>query len=145
MNSPKRSSFSDVRDDILGQHAGLRVLLAQLDATAERVVRSDRCVCSDLDRALETLVRELANHLAFEEAALSALSGPAGGWHPDELTRLGREHERQREELARITREACGADDPISLALAVRAFVADVLLDMTVEEDRLRRLDVPEG
>lgn len=143
MSSARPLSFAAVRDDIVSQHARLRVLLDQLDAGAERVVRADHCGPSSTDKLLDDLVRQLEDHMVFEEQALPAVSVSNAAWDAHELARLRREHQRQREELTRMTREAHGSDDPLSLALAIRAFVADVRLDMNIEEERLQRQTLP--
>jgi len=135
-------SFAVVRADILDQHARLRLLLDRLDAKAEGVVRSDRSGASEMSGMLEGLLDELAAHMAFEEEALAGGPGAAGVWEAADLVLLTEEHQRQRAELARIEREALHPDDPLSLALAIRAFIADVRLDMSMEEDRLQRRSV---
>jgi iron-sulfur cluster repair protein YtfE (RIC family) len=134
----KRSAepAKDVAATIAVQHDHLRAMLRTLDAEAIEVVRAATRVPCDLPRKLEVLVRALREHLDFEEHALATdlvakeLGGPAA-----EAT-LHQEHARQREELARLTREARSSDDRISLSLAIRCFVSDVLLDMTLEERR---------
>ena len=136
-------SFPAVRDDILQQHARLRRRLDNLDANAQGVVRSDLTGASELTRMLDGLLHDLAAHMAFEERALARAPSLPGTWDPGDLERLEKEHERQREELARIEREALHPDDPLSLALAIRSFIADVRLDMSMEEDRLHRWSPP--
>jgi hypothetical protein len=73
----------------------------------------------------------------FEERAIAEDSIKRGARSQIDGTQLREEHVRQREELERIVREADSSDDRITLALAIRGFVSDVLLDMSLEEGRL--------
>lgn len=132
-------SFEAVRDEILRQHTHLRVSLQQLDFAAQWAVRADHPAPLPMEPMLDQLLLELAAHMAFEEEELAKPGRSPGAWTSDDRARLAKEHERQRQELARIAREAQSADDRISLALSIRAFVSDVLLDMTLEEEQLAR------
>jgi iron-sulfur cluster repair protein YtfE (RIC family) len=131
--------FRTVRDEILRQHKRLRVSLQQLDFAAQWAVRADHPAPLDMERRLDQLLLELAAHMSFEENELARADASPGAWGPDDRARLAQEHQRQREELRRIARDAQTTDDRISLALAIRAFVSDVLLDMSLEEDHLAR------
>jgi hypothetical protein len=123
--------------EVFSQHEHLRGLLRMLDGDAERVVRAETTPRTDLPEVFALVARALSGHLDFEEALLTAgrAAEPARGRPPlAVLARLCEEHARQREELARLSREARGADDRITLALDVRAFIADLLLDMEIED-----------
>jgi predicted phage gp36 major capsid-like protein len=125
-----------VREQILAQHEELRVMFREVDEEATRIIRAERRMPSDLTGKLEASTVALRNHMEFEEQALTSGNAPHEDWGRDAAKQLAEEHARQREELARITRAANGADDLISLALMIRAFVADVGLDMQLEERR---------
>ena len=122
------------RRGLLEQHERLRVLLRALDAKAVAVIRTPSGQGPDLRPALEDTAQILTDHMRGEERALTELL-PKTRAPANALGSLREDHARQTEELDRMRRCAASWDDAISLALAVRAFVADVLLDMK-EEDR---------
>jgi iron-sulfur cluster repair protein YtfE (RIC family) len=129
-----------VRRVLVEQHERLRGLLRTLDAKAVTAIQSESRPGPDLHAALENVAQALADHMRDEERAIVTLlprtraSGLA-------LGTLHEDHARQRDELASICRHGATADDAISLALAVRAFVADVLLDMDLEDRRYLSVD----
>jgi hypothetical protein len=128
-----------VREILVDQHERLRALLGALDAKAIAVVRTCQSA-PDMHAALEKIVQSLTDHMSSEERTIVTLlprtqdSGRA-------LRILREDHARQLEELESMLRCAARADDAISLALAVRAFVADVLLDMDLEDRRYLAVD----
>jgi iron-sulfur cluster repair protein YtfE (RIC family) len=130
------AAFLQLRDQILVQHEGLRGRLAQLDAEAMATIRAEPRAPCDLPGKLDVLVRALYEHMDFEERAIAADPVAKEMWGSGSAATLHQEHRRQRDELARFTREAGASDDRISLSLAIRSFVSDVLLDMTLEERR---------
>lgn len=134
--TPTRAEFLLLRDQILAQHQGLRGQLAQLDAEATATVRAEPRVPCDLPGKLDVLVRALYEHMDFEERAIAADPVAKEMWGSESAATLHQEHGRQRDELACLTKEAGASDDRISLSLAIRSFVSDVLLDMTLEERR---------
>ena len=123
-----------VRRVLLEQHERLRELLRALDAKAVAVIRTQSSQGPDLRPALEDTAQILTDHMRGEERALTELL-PKNRALKNDLGSLLEDHQRQAEELHRMRRCAASWDDAISLALAVRAFVADLLLDMD-EEDR---------
>jgi hypothetical protein len=120
---------------LLQQHSRLRALLGDVDGRAVAVLRAREEPGPALGSALENMVQALTDHMRGEERALTTLM-PRTRNSGRELTFLREEHRRQRAELEAMRRRAAGADDAISLALAARAFVADVLTDMDFEERR---------
>jgi hypothetical protein len=133
---PKYSAFRLLRDQIVVQHDHLRAQLEHLDAEAAEAIRADSRVPCDLPGKLDGLVRALYEHMDFEEHAIAADLVAKELWGARSAAILLQEHGRQREELARLTREASASDDRISLSLAIRSFASDVLLDLTLEERR---------
>jgi hypothetical protein len=85
----------------------LRARLDALDALALDLIQCGACSPARLAAAFERLRRALAE-----------------------------DHRGQQEELAAMTRLCATCDDGISLALAVRAFVSDVRLDLDAEDRR---------
>jgi hypothetical protein len=121
------------REILLAQHDRLRLLLDALDAGAAEVIRSESRPAPELRGPLENAAQALADHMRGEERALAVLLPRTAAAN---LRLLREEHARQRDELATIRRLAASSDDAISLALAVRAFVADVRIDMDLEDQR---------
>jgi len=124
-----------LREVLLAQHDRLRSLLDALEAGAVSVIGSPSRPPLDLRGPLETAAEALADHMRGEERALAMLL-PRGATTASELAKLCDDHARQREDLESMRRLAASSDDAISLALAVRAFVADVRLDMDLEDRR---------
>jgi hypothetical protein len=124
-----------IREVLLAQHDRLRALFTALDARAVAVIRSESRPAPDLRGPLDQAAQALDDHLRGEERALAAIlrSGPETA---ASLARLHEDHVRQREDIEAMRRLAASADDAISLALAVRAFAADVRLDMDLEDQR---------
>jgi hypothetical protein len=134
--TPKHAAFLLLRDQIIVQHDHLRARLGQLDAEAMEAIRADPRVPCDLPGKVDVLVGALYEHMDFEEHTIAADAVAQEILGSGSVATLHQEHERQREELARLTREAGSSDDLISLSLAIRSFVSDMLLDMTLEERR---------
>jgi hypothetical protein len=120
---------------LLGQHSRLRALLGDVDGRAVAVIGAKTTPGPALQSALENVVQALTDHMRGEERALTTML-PRTRSSGRELTFLRAEHTRQRAELEAMRRRAASSDDAISLALAARAFVADVLMDMDFEEKR---------
>jgi hypothetical protein len=125
-----------VREVLVARHDRLRSLLKVLDASAAAVVRTEAPASGDLRALVENTAQTLDDHLRGEERALTTLS-PRDARSGRLLTHLREEHERQRADVEAMRRLAAASDDRISLALAVRAFVADVGLDMDLEDQQL--------
>jgi hypothetical protein len=120
---------------LLEQHSRLRALLGDVDGRAVAVLNAKTQPGPALQSALENVVQALTDHMGGEERALTTLL-PRTRASGRELLFLRAEHTRQRAELEAMRRRAVTADDALSLALAARAFVADVLMDMDFEEKR---------
>jgi hypothetical protein len=122
--------------EVFAQHEHLRDLLRMLDGEAERVVRAETKPRTELPELFGLVARALAVHLDYEEELLAADAekNPEPLRLRPVLARVCQEHVRQREEIARLSREAKHADDRIALALEIRAFIADLLLDMDIED-----------
>lgn len=123
-----------VRKLLVEQHGSLRVLLSALDAKADAVARTCRPE-PDMHAALEKVLRSLSNHIRHEERVLVTFL-PRTQDSGRSLRLLREDHALQLEELESLRRSAARSDDAISLALAIRAFVADVQLEMDLEDRR---------
>jgi len=124
-----------VRRGLVAQHELLRARLAALDAQALEIVRGGSCTPAELAEGFGGLAALLADHMRNEEGALAQLL-PRTAAAARALAFVRDEHRRQRQELEAMSRLAARGDDAITLALAVRAFVCDVRLDMDAEDSR---------
>jgi hypothetical protein len=124
-----------LREGLVAQHTRLRAVLGRLDARARAVIRTGASSPAALARAFDGVAATLADHTRCEERALARLL-PRSAAAARALARLREDHRRQHAELDAMARLAAGADDGITFALSVRAFVSDVLLDMDTEDRR---------
>jgi iron-sulfur cluster repair protein YtfE (RIC family) len=123
-----------LRQELLGQHQTLRAELQELRQIARAVVAGQGGAADSLLSKLGALLRALEDHMTFEEGQLAPVlhgSNAAGARY---VQSLEADHLGQRQELARLAREADDPDDLVSLALDVQAFVSDILLDIEEEE-----------
>jgi iron-sulfur cluster repair protein YtfE (RIC family) len=90
--------------------------------------------------ALEKILQSLTDHVRHEERVLVTLL-PRTQDSGRSLRLLREDHALQLEELESMRRCAARSDDAISLALAIRAFVADVQLEMDLEDRRYLSVD----
>ncbi|HTA20828.1 MAG TPA: hypothetical protein VK989_16155 [Polyangia bacterium] len=128
-----------VRKLLVEQHGRLRVLMSALDEKAATVV----CTCRpepDMRAELEKVLQSLTDHICDEERALVTLL-PRTQDSGRSLRLLREDHALQLEELDSMRRCAARSDDAITLALAIRAFVADVQLEMDLEDRRYLSVD----
>jgi iron-sulfur cluster repair protein YtfE (RIC family) len=123
-----------IRTEVLAQHRRLRGQLRDLRLEAERTVRAGAGQRPDLRAMLQRLLDALTAHLAYEDEHLLPLLGARNPFGYPYAALLHDEHQRQRQELLTIARQAADPDDLVSLALAIAAFAADVMLDMDDEE-----------
>jgi hypothetical protein len=124
-----------VREKLLAQHSRLRGMLASLDAKALAVIRGGACSSSDLSNTFAAIARALDDHTREEERSLGRLL-PRTAEAARALAHLREAHRSEREELQSMSRLAARCDDGITLALAVRGMVIDVLLDIDAEDRR---------
>ena len=117
------------------EHEHLRGLLAALDDRACGLIHGDALSGLDLCASLEAATKALIDHIRNEEPVVASML-PPGALRSESLARLHEDHVRQIEEIETMQQLARTSDDVISLALAIRAFVDDVRLDMDVEDRR---------
>lgn len=122
-----------VREVLLSQHDRLRKLLRALDAAAIDAIRGLSRPTPDLRAGLEEAAQALTDHMRGEERNLATLI-PRSAGSDRALARLREDHARQRDEIQSMRRLSATHDDTITLALAIRAFIADVCIDMDLED-----------
>lgn len=135
--------LSQVRTQILAQHAGLRRRLAQLDELAAAVLAGQTDLLMELRRQTVDLELALLAHLAFEEKHLLPRLAGIDAWGGVRAEAMCTDHARQRQVLSEAGDNATSAaHGPEALGKMVRALVADLLVDMEREEKDLLSPDL---
>jgi uncharacterized coiled-coil protein SlyX len=126
-----------VREQILEQHAGLRVLLrGAMDHAADREGSSDDEPGAVRLRAiLSELCEQFRAHLVFESDALKPVFAVLDSWGPERIRELDIEHARQRQELDALRARLVSEKNIHRLSAAISGLADDLLNDMDAEED----------
>jgi len=128
---------SMVRDEILEQHADLRV---RLDELAEEIGLC-RLGQSGSDDRLRALGRDLCArfhaHLRFEDDKLVPVLAAIDSWGPERVRELHVAHARQRAKLAALWTRLDFEPDPDEVERALADLAEDITTDMEAEEDGL--------
>lgn len=89
---------SEIRSELLKQHARLRALMAETRQVAERARRGE-AVGDALQEALLLLAGELGAHNEREEALLKAVIRTVDAWGPARVEIMDEAHHQEHEEL----------------------------------------------
>jgi hypothetical protein len=125
---------SMVRDDILEQHADLRV---RLDELAEEVGlwRSGESGSDDRFRALgRDLCARFSAHLEFEDEELVPVLALLDSWGPERVRELQITHGRQRRKVEALSTRLEFEPDPDEIERALADLAEDMSKDMESEE-----------
>jgi len=127
--------LGEIRRLLLEQHAGLRQLLAELEAEAQRVVAGTSEDGAPLLAKVQALVAAVAQHHETEDAHLGGFLPDADAWGAERLKILRTQHDTAHDAL---TRALAAAESP-ELAHAKRAEAAlslarDLYEHMRIEE-----------
>jgi hypothetical protein len=137
--------LQSARRQILLQHATLRGHLFIALDHARAAARGDASRAGELPGAIILLLAELESHMAYEESALLPVLVHSGAEGREKAASIEWEHRRQRQEFATMLDLARGKVDNTDLALTLQSLVADVLMDMVDEEDKLARVAVTDS
>ncbi len=121
------------------QHEKIRVLLDKARGVAERALGGKKRAAARLPDAISRIRRTVEVHLQFEERALAVIleeEGPSSS-RSQQAAWFLRDHERQREGLARLHRQAMARSELEGLAAALAALSAGLSNDMDEEERTL--------
>jgi hypothetical protein len=125
---------SQVRDEVLEQHAALRELLGD---TLEELARQAETGERDAER-LKVMGRELCTrfheHLLYEDEWLVPVLAVLDSWGPERVRDLHTDHARQRRDLGSLWMMFDFATDLDEIAGALRDVAEDMLRDMDAEE-----------
>ena len=127
---------TQVREQVLAQHAELRTLLG-------RAMDHAGLACSDVQERhtdrFRAIVRELCGrfqaHLIFEADALRPVFAVLDSWGPERIRELETEHARQGQVLNALLVRLESGEAIDQLSLATSALAADLLRDMKEEEE----------
>ena len=134
---------SEVRGRILGDHADLRRMLAEIEDLAERFERGDAEVARALRDHGLALHARLCAHLDLEDEILAPALQNADAWGEVRAERLAREHREQRELLQYLLERLREESRPTLLvAREFRNFALLLRSDMEQEEETALREDL---
>jgi hypothetical protein len=128
---------SMVRDEILEQHADLRV---RLDELAEEIGlrRSGQAGSADRLRLLgRDLCARFHAHLKFEDQELVPVLAAIDSWGPERVRELHVAHARQRRKLETLWTCLDFEPDPDEIEHALADLAEDMATDMASEEEGL--------
>jgi hypothetical protein len=117
------------------QHEKIRVLLEKARGVAERALGGKKRAAARLPDAISRIRRTVEVHLQFEERALVVILEDEGPVRAQHAAWFLRDHERQREGLARLHRQAMAQSELPGLAAAL-AFLTTCLSNDMAEEER---------
>ena len=126
-----------VRAEILAQHDELRGALRHALRLAERVMSGDRLAVASMVSFCRELHAKLEAHMCFEEAVFLPLLETVDPDRPVHAQTMVAEHARQRRELSALSALPECEADPRAAAFALQTLIADLLSDMTFEENAL--------
>jgi len=133
-----QSCFADVHAMVLGQHAVLRSRLCGLEASVGLAASS--LADSYLRLLLVRFAALFDAHLAFEDQELAPRIRELDCWGPIRERRMLDEHVEQRKQLENMTALAESESPAHAVAAAAARLVAELLEDMSREEDELAKL-----
>ncbi len=120
------------------QHEKIRVLLDKARGVAERALGGKKRAAARLPDAISRIRRTVEVHLQFEERALAVIleeEGPSS--RAQHAVWFLRDHERQREHLTRLHRQAMARSEVPGLAAALASLATCLSNDMDEEERTL--------
>ncbi|MBX3251161.1 MAG: hemerythrin domain-containing protein [Myxococcales bacterium] len=127
---------SEVRSEILAQHAALRERLDALEVISAQL-REDKTSAQEAFEAAEALYRDLVKHVRAEERLLVPALREADGFGPARVEELQREHAEQATILSDLMNDLgalAEADDATHVAERVNELIVRIREDMEEEE-----------
>ena len=125
------------------QHEKIRVLLDKARGVAERALGGKKRAAARLPDAISRIRRTVEVHLQFEERALAVILEEEGPSRAQQAAWFMRDHERQREGLARLHSQAMARSELPGLAAALASLATGLSNDMDEEERTLAIEPVP--
>jgi hypothetical protein len=119
------------------QHEKIRVLLEKARGVAERALGGKKRAAARLPDAISRIRRTVEVHLQFEERALAVILEEEGPSRAQHAAWFLRDHERQREGLAHLHRQAMARSELPGLAAALASLATGLSNDMDEEERTL--------
>jgi hypothetical protein len=119
------------------QHEKIRVLLDKARGVAERALGGKKRAAARLPDAISRIRRTVEVHLQFEERALAVILEDQGPLRAQRAAWFLRDHERQRQGLARLHSQAMAQSELPGLADALASLATCLSNDMDEEERTL--------
>jgi hypothetical protein len=126
---------SEVRTQVLEQHAELRVLLTKAIAEATPSCSAAELSAAQLALTARQLYARFRSHLAFEDEKLAQIFAVLDAWGPERVREMHMEHERQRRDFDALLEQFESGGDVEPSALALRDLAVTLLRDMEKEEE----------
>jgi hypothetical protein len=129
---------SEVRRQVLADHAALRDKLRRLEKIAGRVLEGEQSLLGSLRLEGEALLKMLLEHMQWEDVNLDAALRHSDSWGDERAAQLARDHREQRELLEHALR---GLQDQTRPAIVLARNLVDLVEllgeDMADEEASL--------
>ena len=129
---------SEVRRQVLADHAALRDKLSSLQKVARQVLEGKRSVLGTLRLEGEALLKILLEHMQWEDVNLDPALRRSDAWGDERAAQLARDHREQRELLEHALR---GLEDQTRPAVVLARSLVDLVEllgeDMADEEAAL--------
>jgi iron-sulfur cluster repair protein YtfE (RIC family) len=136
----RASPVGDVRARVLAEHSRLRIIIAEVDRYAIAVAAGEEQLVEKLRQEAEKLYHLLTKHIDHEDAVLAPLIRRIDAWGIVRFEQMQRDHEGQREALARAVRDL--ETQGRSLGQGVQSMLWEILHDMKREEHDLLHPDL---
>jgi len=129
---------SEVRRQVLADHAALRDKLSSLQKVARQVLEGKRSVLGTLRLEGEALLKTLLEHMQWEDVNLDPALRRSDAWGEERAEQLARDHREQRELLEHALR---GLEDQTRPVVVLARSLVDLVEllgeDMADEEAAL--------
>lgn len=130
----------EVRARILADHVAIRGMLLSLEHVAARVREGDQSLVGPLRLEGESLLRQLQDHMFWEDLHLAPALRQADAWGKERAAQLEVDHREQRQVLAHCL--AAVNDHSRPAALVARTLIDLVgMLQADIEEEERVLLD----
>ena len=124
--------LTEIRKELLGQHASLKLMAAKIRELAERP--SEDISPDQLSGLLHELGDGIDAHNAREEHLLGEVLPTLDAWGPERLARMDDHHRREHREIAERVRAAAKLPDSSATLGAALPAIEDLMTHMHEEE-----------
>lgn len=127
----------EIRARILADHVAIRGMLLTLEQVAQRVHEGDHSLVRALRVEAETLLRQLEDHMFWEDLHLAPALRDADAWGEERAAQLAADHREQRQVLAHCLSAVTDVSRPAAVVARTLIDLAGMLRQDIEDEDRL--------